>query len=222
MIMRAITFLKHPELYLLYKFSNLLFLTNMNIIWRHMGEWMYSFTILDLDIRWRRVVSFTSRPLYSRGRIPGYGLDRRLGLRKSRSWSYGEKKISCPLPGIEYRPSNSKSVAMLSCPGSYTNNIIILKQLYRSWVFCSWLDTYGSERSIVIGYWKYDGWSWDGQTEKEFLSHVSDYKFLKKDAAAWSVTGLSVCIVADASSGFRSGCVLYRSESHYRFSQRAP
>jgi hypothetical protein len=27
--------------------------------WRHMEEWRYSSTILDLSIRWRRVVSFT-------------------------------------------------------------------------------------------------------------------------------------------------------------------
>jgi hypothetical protein len=33
---------------------------------RHTGEWRYSSTILDLDIRQRKVVSFLLRPHYSR------------------------------------------------------------------------------------------------------------------------------------------------------------
>jgi hypothetical protein len=36
-----------------------------------MGEWRYSFTILDLGIKWSSVVSFISRPLYPGGKIPG-------------------------------------------------------------------------------------------------------------------------------------------------------
>jgi hypothetical protein len=43
-----------------------------------MGKWRYSSTILDLGIRWRRVVSFTPRSLYSQRKIPKYPLDRRL------------------------------------------------------------------------------------------------------------------------------------------------
>jgi hypothetical protein len=42
-------------------------------------EWMYSSIILDLGIRWRWVVSFTPRSLYSRGKTPRNPLVRRLG-----------------------------------------------------------------------------------------------------------------------------------------------
>jgi hypothetical protein len=47
--------------------------------WRHMGEWRYSSTFLDLGTRWRWVVSFTPLPLYPRGKSSRYPLDRRLG-----------------------------------------------------------------------------------------------------------------------------------------------
>jgi hypothetical protein len=36
-----------------------------------MGEWRYSSTILDFGSRWRRVISFTPRSLYPRGKSPG-------------------------------------------------------------------------------------------------------------------------------------------------------
>jgi hypothetical protein len=32
-----------------------------------MGEWRYSFTILDLSAIWRKVVTFTGRPLHRQG-----------------------------------------------------------------------------------------------------------------------------------------------------------
>jgi hypothetical protein len=38
--------------------------------WRCIGAWMYSSIIRDLSIWWRRVVSFTLRPLYPRERAP--------------------------------------------------------------------------------------------------------------------------------------------------------
>jgi hypothetical protein len=51
-----------------------------------MGEWRYIFTILDLGTRWRWVLSFTPRPLYTRGKnlrgtlwIRGW-VDHRAGL----------------------------------------------------------------------------------------------------------------------------------------------
>jgi hypothetical protein len=65
-----------------------------------MGEWRYSFTILDLDTRWRRVVRLTSLPLYPQdGALPipigpPYLLDRRLSCLQSKSGRYGEEKIS--------------------------------------------------------------------------------------------------------------------------------
>jgi hypothetical protein len=58
--------------------------------------------ILDLGSRWRRVVSFTPRPLYSQGKSPRYPLDRRLGGPQSRSGRGGEEKNSNPPPEIEH------------------------------------------------------------------------------------------------------------------------
>jgi hypothetical protein len=57
--------------------------------------------ILDLGIRWRLVVSFTSRPLYPRGKSPWYPLNWRLGGPQSRSKHGGEDKNSQSPPGIE-------------------------------------------------------------------------------------------------------------------------
>jgi hypothetical protein len=57
--------------------------------------------ILDLRTRWRRVVSFTPRPLYRQGKSPWYPLDRRLVGFQSRSGRGGEKRNSQPLPGLE-------------------------------------------------------------------------------------------------------------------------
>jgi hypothetical protein len=57
------------------------------------GDWKYSSTILDLGIRWRWVVSFTPRRLYSRGQSPWCVLDRRFGGSQSRFGRCGERKI---------------------------------------------------------------------------------------------------------------------------------
>jgi hypothetical protein len=59
--------------------------------------------IPDLCTRWRWVVSFTPRPLYSQGNSPWYPLDRRLGEPQSRSGHNGKEKNSQPLQGIETR-----------------------------------------------------------------------------------------------------------------------
>jgi hypothetical protein len=67
--------------------------------WR-LGEWKYSFTILDLTSRCSWVVSFTPRTLYSGERAPRYPLDRRLSGARNRSGRCGEKKDLCPA-GIE-------------------------------------------------------------------------------------------------------------------------
>jgi hypothetical protein len=57
--------------------------------------------ILDLGTKWRWVVSFMPRPLYSQGKSPRYPLDRRLGGPQSRSGRGGEDKNSQLPPGIE-------------------------------------------------------------------------------------------------------------------------
>jgi hypothetical protein len=47
------------------------------------------------------VVSFTTQPLYSRGKSPLYTLDKRLGGPDSRSGRGGAERNSQPLPGLE-------------------------------------------------------------------------------------------------------------------------
>jgi hypothetical protein len=60
------------------------------------GERRYSTTILDLGTRWRWVVSFTPRPLYSRGKSPRYSFNRKLGGPRSQSGRYGERIFFAP------------------------------------------------------------------------------------------------------------------------------
>jgi hypothetical protein len=81
--------------------------------WR-MGEWQYSSSILRLDIRWRWVVSFTPRPLYTMGNRPQHPLNRRLGVPQNRSGHCGEEKHLLSLPGIEPRPSSPQPIAILT------------------------------------------------------------------------------------------------------------
>jgi hypothetical protein len=66
-----------------------------------------SFTILNLDTIWKRVVSFTPQPLYLRQKSPRYLSDRRLSGPQSRFGRYGEDINILPLPGIEPLPSTS-------------------------------------------------------------------------------------------------------------------
>jgi hypothetical protein len=56
-----------------------------------MWKWRYRSTILDLGTRWRWVVRFTTRPLYSREKSLSYPLDRRLSGPQSRSAGCGEE-----------------------------------------------------------------------------------------------------------------------------------
>jgi hypothetical protein len=58
--------------------------------WRHMGEWRYSSTILELINRWTWVVRFTPQPLYSQGNNHWYPLKRGLGRPQSHCGLYGE------------------------------------------------------------------------------------------------------------------------------------
>jgi hypothetical protein len=52
---------------------------------RRVWEWRYSSTILEFGIRWRWVVTFTPRRLYSWENGPRYPFDRRLGGPQSRA-----------------------------------------------------------------------------------------------------------------------------------------
>jgi hypothetical protein len=57
--------------------------------------------ILYLGTRWRWMVSFTPRPLYSQGNNPCYLLNRSLGGPQSRSGRDDGENNSQPLPGLE-------------------------------------------------------------------------------------------------------------------------
>jgi hypothetical protein len=68
-----------------------------------MVEWRYSSTLLDLNPRWRRIVSFMLLPLYTRRKSLLYQFDRKLdgpsvGLN-------AVEIILLVLPEIELRPS---------------------------------------------------------------------------------------------------------------------
>jgi len=67
------------------------FLTGDNAMKTYWGRWGTALRIFDFGTRWRWVVSFTPRPLYSQGKGPWYSLDRRLGWPQGRSGRGGEK-----------------------------------------------------------------------------------------------------------------------------------
>jgi hypothetical protein len=75
-----------------------------------MEEWRYSSAILDLDSRWRWVVSLTHRPLYPQGNSTWYPSDRRLDGLQSRS-------EPCTLLLLEIAPR--PPLCQRSYPGSY-------------------------------------------------------------------------------------------------------
>jgi hypothetical protein len=76
-----------------------------------MGEWSYSFTILDFDTRWNLVLKFTPRKIYPRGKSLHYRFERRLGGPQSRSGHCRLRK-SLPFPGIEPRSSSLQPVGI--------------------------------------------------------------------------------------------------------------
>lgn len=87
--------------------------------WRRLGEWSYSSTILNLDIRWKWVVSFTLRPPYPQIKSSRYPFDRILPGSQSRSGRCWVETHS----GIEARP--------------YTPpNFMIVKEHFMSWCRC--------------------------------------------------------------------------------------
>jgi hypothetical protein len=97
------------------------------------SEGRYSSITLDLSTRWRWVVSFTPRPIYSRGNRPLYPLYRRLGVFQSRSGRCGEEEKPCPYrelnPGY---PARSPSLSQLQTR-RYGEPLLYLRFL-RWWV----------------------------------------------------------------------------------------
>jgi hypothetical protein len=91
--------------------------------WRRMGEWRYRSTILDLDTRWRWVVSFTSV-----GNRPWYPLDRGLGEPHSRSGLRGESEYLTP-PGIR-----TQAFQPVAIPTFFPPSFLCLIQFCRSMI----------------------------------------------------------------------------------------
>jgi hypothetical protein len=82
------------------KLSLCFFFTEHHAMKTYCGSGGIGPLILDIGTR-RWVVSFTPRPLYSKGKNPRYPLDRRLGGPQSRSGCGGVVKNFQPLPGLE-------------------------------------------------------------------------------------------------------------------------
>jgi hypothetical protein len=84
---------------------------------------------LVLGTSWRTVISFTTRPLYPRGKIPRYPMYRRLRGPQNRSGRYEEAKIPHPTwtrnPTLKYNVE-TKVLEQLSC---YNDEL----QAGRSW-----------------------------------------------------------------------------------------
>jgi hypothetical protein len=89
-------------------------------------EWRYSSNILGLGTRWRRMISFTPRPLNSRGKSFRYPLDMRLGWPQSQPGRREEEKNLFPCresnPGS---PTRILSLYQLIYPGSYSLHTIV-------------------------------------------------------------------------------------------------
>jgi hypothetical protein len=66
-----------------------------------MGKRKYRPTILNLGTKWRGVVNFTSRLLYSRDNNPWHPLARRLNGSQSQTGPFGGKKNLVALSVLE-------------------------------------------------------------------------------------------------------------------------
>jgi len=96
------------------------------------------------------VVSYTTLPLYPKGKSPWYPLDRRLDESQSRSRRGGEKKNSQPLQGLEapiIQPVALRYTADLSrlpeSGGQEVNPNDLSRVIYLS--FCSYIVTSANE-----------------------------------------------------------------------------
>jgi hypothetical protein len=90
--------------------------------WRHMVEWRYSSTILDLGTKWGYVVSFSPRPLYRGGKALWYVLSRRLGEPQSQSGRCGQKKNF---------PVGNRTVAVQPAARRYADWAILVLEVTR-------------------------------------------------------------------------------------------
>jgi hypothetical protein len=99
---------------------------------RRLREWRYSSTVLDHGTRWRRVVSFTIRPLHSDEGAPStHWLGGWVGSRASLD-AMEKRKISCPMPGTEPQPSKLVDCRYTDC--AIPAPTATLRILLRVWV----------------------------------------------------------------------------------------
>jgi hypothetical protein len=64
--------------------------------WRHVGEWRYSSTFLDLGTVWRGVVSLTPRPLYPPGKQPPIRIEYEACWAPEMVWTLWRREKSYP------------------------------------------------------------------------------------------------------------------------------
>jgi hypothetical protein len=97
---------------------------SLNTTWRRMVEWgIAPFT------GWMLVVSFTIRPLYSRGKCPTHPLKRRLGGTQGPSGIWSEPNKSSPhFPTL----FSLRSLLIISSIYTYTLQIVVVPQVFRS------------------------------------------------------------------------------------------
>jgi hypothetical protein len=86
------------------------------------GEWRYSYTILDLVTKWRRVVNFTPRPVYPVERAPGahciggwVGPRAGLDAVKKRKISFSCRESNPDHPAVTPRYTHRTIPALSSC-----------------------------------------------------------------------------------------------------------
>jgi hypothetical protein len=127
--------------------------------WRHVGEWRYSTTILDLSTGWRWVFIFMPWLLYPWRKSPQYSFDRRLGWVPEPVWTLGNGENFFPCwesnpSTLVYRLSwdiKWNIVINMWCCGEqcrmrFFHNILLLQiQSYNT--FCSvgwitWIESY--------------------------------------------------------------------------------
>jgi hypothetical protein len=107
----------------------------MKVCWG-VEVWLHAILTLPPGIRWKWVVSSTTRPLYPQGKSPWYPLDRRLG--EHQNW-YGhddEKENSQPLTG------------------NWTPDHLVLTEMLHHWAIPTptELNVIDSSVGIALGY----------------------------------------------------------------------
>jgi hypothetical protein len=81
------------------------------------------------------VVSFPSRPPYSRGKCPSYPTDRELGRTQKMSSRCGEEKNLLPLPGIELRFLGRRYIDWTIPSTVFTLGLLLsLTEVRSSWI----------------------------------------------------------------------------------------